>query len=65
VRARPGIGIEIGWLVAFLVIFTAIAFTLLKFVVPHHFNDRVAIMLAAIVAGLVWTGLRAAAFRRQ
>lgn len=63
VRAQTGVGGELGWLLAFAVIFASIALLLLKFLVPHHFNDRVAMMLAAIVAGLIWIGLRAASRR--
>jgi hypothetical protein len=44
---------EIGWLAFFLAIFIAAVYLLVRLLVPHHFNDKVAIMLAAIFAGLV------------
>jgi hypothetical protein len=50
---------EIAWLGFFLVIFVAAVYLLVRTLVPHHFNDKVAIMLAAIVAGLIMIGARA------
>lgn len=50
---------EIAWLVYFLFVFAVTAYLLLRDLVPHHFNDKVAVMLAAIFAGLVWIGTRA------
>lgn len=51
---------ELFWLIYFLLVFAAFAYLLLKSLVPHHFNDKVAVMLAAIFAGLVLIGTRAA-----
>jgi hypothetical protein len=50
---------EIAWLGFFLVIFVAAVYLLVRTLVPHHFNDKVAIMLAAIAAGLIMIGVRA------
>jgi hypothetical protein len=50
---------EIAWLGFFLVIFVAAVYLLVRTLVPHHFNDKVAIVLAAIVAGLIMIGVRA------
>ncbi len=53
------IGAELGWLVLFLVIFVAITYCMLRFIVPLHFNDRIAVILAAIVSGVIWVVIRA------
>jgi hypothetical protein len=50
---------EIGWLAFFLVVFVATVYVLLRSLVPHHFNDKIAIALAAIFAGLIMIGARA------
>jgi hypothetical protein len=50
---------EIAWLALFLVIFVTAVYLLVRTLVPHHFNDKVAIMLAAIAAGLIMIGVRA------
>lgn len=50
---------EIAWLGFFLVIFVAAVYLLVRTLVPHHFNDKIAIMLAAIAAGLIMIGVRA------
>ncbi len=50
---------EIAWLGFFLIIFVAAVYLLVRTLVPHHFNDKVAIMLAAIAAGLIMIGARA------
>ncbi|HEY1869164.1 MAG TPA: hypothetical protein VGG70_12780 [Candidatus Cybelea sp.] len=56
---RSSVSGEIGWLAYFLVVFVATGYGLLRILVPHHFNDRVAVMLAAIFAGLAMIGTRA------
>jgi uncharacterized protein YggT (Ycf19 family) len=61
--AKSSIGAEIGWLAVFLVVFAATAYALLRWLVPHHFNDRIAVALAAIFAGLVLIFTRATASR--
>jgi uncharacterized protein YggT (Ycf19 family) len=61
--AKSSIGAEIGWLAVFLVVFAAAAYALLRWLVPHHFNDRIAVALAAIFAGLVLIFTRATASR--
>lgn len=37
---------------------------MLKFVVPHHFNDRVAVMISGIVSGVLMIAIRARITRR-
>lgn len=61
--AKSSIGAEFGWLAFFLVVFAAIAYVLLRWLVPHHFNDRIAVLLAAIFAGVVMIFTRMAASR--
>lgn len=53
------IAVELGWLAYFLVVFVAAVYAVVRFLVPHHFNDKVAIALAALFAGLVMIGTRA------
>lgn len=53
------IGTEIAWLAFFLAIFVAAVVLLFRTLVPHHFNDRIAVMLAAIFAGCTMIGIRA------
>ena len=59
--AKSSIGAEFGWLAFFLAVFAAVAYALLRWLVPHHFNDRIAVALAAIFAGLVLVFTRMAA----
>jgi hypothetical protein len=63
-RSQSSIGQELLWLLVWAVIFAAITLVLLRFVVPHHFNDRVAVMISAIVSGVAMIGLRAYFSRR-
>ncbi|MGB8908541.1 MAG: hypothetical protein WCC84_07300 [Candidatus Cybelea sp.] len=56
---RSSVATEIGWLAYFLVVFFAAVNLLVRSLVPHHFNDRIAIALAAIFAGLIMIGTRA------
>lgn len=60
-QPRSSVAGEIGWLAYFLVVFAVATYLLLRYLVPHHFNDKVAVMLAAILAGLVLIGTRAIA----
>lgn len=53
------IAVEIGWLAYFTAIFVVAVYLLVGFLVPHHFNDKIAIALAALFAGLVMIGTRA------
>lgn len=64
-RSQSSIGQELLWLLVWLVIFVAITVTLIKFVVPHHFNDRIAVMISAIISALAMIALRAYASRRS
>ena len=61
---NSSIGTEIAWLLGFLVIF-AIALLLLNiYLVPHHFNDKVADTAAGVIAAVAYFGARRWAMRR-
>jgi hypothetical protein len=63
-QPRSSVATEIAWLGYFLVVFVAAVYLFVRGLVPHHFNDKIAIMLAAMVAGLVMIGTRAWLTRR-
>lgn len=63
-RSQSSIGQELLWLLVWAVIFVIVTVLLIKFVVPHHFNDRIAVMISAIVSGIAMIGLRAYVSRR-
>lgn len=56
---RSPIGLEFAWLAYFLIVFVAAVYLLVRTLVPHHFNDKIAIVLAAIFAGLIMIATRA------
>jgi hypothetical protein len=58
-RQPSSISTELGWLAFFLVVFVASVYLFVLALVPHHFNDKIAIALAAMFAGLVMIGARA------
>jgi uncharacterized protein YggT (Ycf19 family) len=62
--AQSSVAAEVGWLAFFLAVFVAAAYALLRWLVPHHFNDKIAVTLAAILAGLVMIFVRGGAARR-
>lgn len=62
--SQSSIGQELLWLLVWAVIFIVITWLMLKFVVPHHFNDRIAVMISAIVSGVAMIALRAYVSRR-
>jgi uncharacterized membrane protein YoaK (UPF0700 family) len=62
--SQSSIGQELLWLLVWAVIFVVCTVVLLKFVVPHHFNDRVAVTISAIFSALVMIALRGYAARR-
>jgi membrane protein implicated in regulation of membrane protease activity len=61
---KSSITTELAWLGFFLLVFAAAVYLFVGLLVPHHFNDKVAIMLAAILAGLVMIFTRARITRR-
>jgi hypothetical protein len=58
-QPRSSVLAEFGWLAFFIVVFVAFVYLLVGLLVPHHFNDKIAIALAAIFAGLIMIGTRA------
>jgi uncharacterized membrane protein len=56
---------EIGWLAYFLTVFVAAVYLLVRTLVPHHFNDKIAIALAALFSGLIMIATRAWVSRRK
>lgn len=64
-QPRSSVGKELLWLLYFLVMLTVLEYLMLRFVVPTGFNDRVAVMVAALIAGVAWIVLRAVAMRRS
>jgi hypothetical protein len=59
VQQRSSILAEIAWLAYFFAIFIILVYAFNIFVVPHHFNDRVADVLAAGIAAIVMIATRA------
>jgi hypothetical protein len=58
-QLRSSVPAEIGWLVYFVAVFVVMVYLLVGLLVPHHFNDKIAIALAAIFAGLIMIATRA------
>lgn len=58
-RSSSSILTEIGWLAYFLAVFAILVYLMVLFVVPHHFNDKIAITLAGLIAGLIMILTRA------
>ncbi|HEY8322109.1 MAG TPA: hypothetical protein VIG46_10010 [Candidatus Baltobacteraceae bacterium] len=63
-QPRSTVGKELLWLLYFLAMLSVLEYLMLRFVVPTGFNDRVAVMVAALIAGIAWIVLRAVAMRR-
>lgn len=61
-RNQSSIAQELRWLGIWLLVFVVVTVVLVRFVMPN--NDRVAIMLSAIVSGVVMIALRARASGR-
>jgi hypothetical protein len=59
VQSRSSILAEIGWLAYFLAVFALLVYLLNIFVVPHHFNDKVADVLAGVFAAIAMIATRA------
>jgi hypothetical protein len=58
-QRRSSVLVEIGWLAYFFAIFVGLVYAAVIFVVPHHFNDKIAITLAGLIAGIVMIATRA------
>ena len=64
-QPRSSLLVEIAWLAYFLAIFVICVYLFVGLLVPHHFNDKIAIMLAALLAGLAMIATRAWWTRRR
>jgi glucan phosphoethanolaminetransferase (alkaline phosphatase superfamily) len=58
-RRQTSIGQELVWLLIFCAILAAVAAIALRLAAPAHFNDRIAIAIAALLSGLIVIALRA------
>jgi hypothetical protein len=58
-RQRSSILAEIGWLAYFFAVFVILVYVFNLYLVPHHFNDKIADVLAAVFAALVMIATRA------
>jgi hypothetical protein len=58
-QPRSSILVEVGWLAYFLIVFAIAVYALVGLLVPHHFNDKIAIALAGLFAGLAMIATRA------
>lgn len=59
VQHRSPLLAEFAWLAFFFALFVALVYAFNLWVVPHHFNDKVAVMLSAILAGVIMIAVRA------
>ncbi len=64
-QQRSSILVELGWLAYFLAILAIFVYLFNIFIVPHHFNDKVADVLAGVIAGIAMIVTRAAVARRS
>jgi glucan phosphoethanolaminetransferase (alkaline phosphatase superfamily) len=58
-RRQTSIGQELVWLLIFFAIFVAVAAIVLRLAAAQHFNDRIAVTIAALLVGLIIIALRA------
>lgn len=58
-QQRSSLLIEFGWLAFFIALFVVLVYALNLWLVPHHFNDKVADVLAGLIAGLIFIFARA------
>lgn len=58
VQPRSSILAEVGWLVYFFAIFVAFVYAFNLWVVPHHFNDKIAVALSAGMAAIAMIATR-------
>ena len=58
-RRQTSIGQELVWLLIFFAILAGVASIALRLAAAQHFNDRIAVTIAALFAGLLIIALRA------
>jgi hypothetical protein len=59
VQQRSSIFAELGWLAFFLVMLVIYVYAFNIWLVPHHFNDKIADTIAGILAGMTMIAVRA------
>ena len=59
VQKQSSILSELGWLGLFFGVFVVLVYLMNIFVVPHHFNDKIAIVIAGFIAALTMIAVRA------
>jgi zinc transporter ZupT len=59
VQQRSSILAEFGWLAYFIAVFVILVYAFNILLVPHHFNDKVADVLAGFFAGIAMIVTRA------
>ncbi|HUY11280.1 MAG TPA: hypothetical protein VMV73_03365 [Candidatus Dormibacteraeota bacterium] len=65
-KQNSSIGAEVGWLLLFLAVFVAALYALNIYLVPHHFNDKIADVAAGVIAAVFYvTARRWALLRRK
>ncbi len=57
--AKSSVRTELAWLAYFLAVFVVLVYLLVRTLVPHHFNDKIAIVLAGLFAGVILIVTRA------
>jgi hypothetical protein len=58
VQQRSSILAEVGWLAYFFAVFVALVYAFNIWVVPHHFNDKIAVALSAGIAAVTMIATR-------
>jgi hypothetical protein len=63
-RNQSSVAQELRWFGLWLALFVILTYLMLRLVVPHHFNDRIAVTISGILSGLAMIALRARLTRR-
>lgn len=64
-QQRSSVAGELGWLLYWVVAFVLLVYLFNIFIVPLHFNDKVADVLAGIFSGLIMIVTRAYVTKRR
>lgn len=59
VQQRSSILAEVGWLAYFIAVFVILVYAFNILLVPHHFNDKIADVMAGLFAGIAMIVTRA------
>ena len=63
-RNQSSVAQELGWFGLWVALFVVAMLLMRWLVVPHHFNETIAIMIAGIVSAIAMIALRARLSRR-